>query len=281
LDVGWCGVDLSAFSQLQSLCWIAPNGAALDTLSSAIQRNSKQLRRLELDFVCWETLQGYLDILSTEGIQPQDWCAEFFGLTIQPSGLIFPVIRELSLTDVPIVPAMASAVNFDTLRSLTLLRCLGWDTFLTRATELNLPIRLKAFELHIIDATPHDWGRPVVEDFLISFKGLEHFFIDEPGQERTLEFWDEVTHHQPTLKRFVHHQRTATHNRCSFSSDAVVPTLSLLPDDMLRIQIDPFANQLHNLALEFLGLSCRPMNLVRTLARDSLIPGKLIILRTR
>lgn len=278
LDTGRCSVDLSGFSHLQSLCWIAPNGAALPTLSDGIQRNSKQLRHLELDFVCWETLKGYLDTLGTDEIQPKDWCAEFFGLTIQPPRLLFPVLRELSLTDVPLVAAMARAVNFETLRSLTLLRCLGWDSFLTRVTELNLPIRLKAFELHIIDPTPHDWGRPVVQDFLASSKGLDELFLDEPGQEHTLSFWDEVAHRQPTLKRFVHHQRTATHSRCSFSSDQVVYNLSLLPHDMLQIQRDPFANQLHNLPLEFLGLSCHPKDLVRTLSRNSPGPGKLIAL---
>ncbi|KAH6845437.1 hypothetical protein B0I37DRAFT_380127 [Chaetomium sp. MPI-CAGE-AT-0009] len=261
LDAGWCSVDLSSFSELQSLCWIAPNGPALDTLSSAIQRNSKRLQRLELDFVCWEELQDYLNSRSKEEIQQQDWCANFFGLTTQPSRLIFPAIRELSFTDLPLVADMACAVNFNTLTSLTLRRCLGWDGFLARATELKVPIRLRTFEMHIIDRTSDGWGRTVIEDFLNSCEGLEDLFIDEPGQGKTLSFWDNVAHRQPTLKKFVYHQRKAEYGRYSFSSEQVVPDLSLLPGEMDQIQDDPSANPLRNMDLELVGLSCHPERL--------------------
>ncbi|KAK3299269.1 uncharacterized protein B0H64DRAFT_387927 [Chaetomium fimeti] len=279
----WCAVDLSSFSQLQSLCWIAPNGLALDTLSTAIQRNSERLRRLELDFVCWESLRYYLDSRSEEKVQQEDWCAKFFGLTTQPARLIFPAIRELSFTDLPLMADVACAVNFGTLRSLTLRRCLGWDTFLARATELNLPVRLKTFELHIIDHTPDGWGRTVIQDFLNGFKGLEDFFIDEPEQGETLSFWDNVARHQPTLKKFVHHQRTAgqaAHSRVSFGSEEVVEDLSLLPREMDRIRDDPSANPLNNLDLGFIGLSCHP-NRLRSIVLPFVAKASLKVLHIR
>lgn len=262
---GWCDVDLSPFSQLQSLCWIAPNCAALNTLSSAIRRNSAGLQYLEVDFVCWETLVRYMERGDHQGIQPEAWSARFFGLGAQPPGIIFPDVRELSLTDVPLVAGLARAVNFGTLRSLTLRRCLGWADFLSRATELRLPIQLKTFEIVFVESTPHVLPRLVLGDFLRSFKGLEKFFIDEVHRKETLLLWDIVAHHQQTLKQFVHHQREEKNHRCFFGLFPVVRNLSLSEADLNRIQHYPLANPLHSLDLEFLGLSCHPTYLKRIL----------------
>ncbi|KAH6636903.1 hypothetical protein F5144DRAFT_469631, partial [Chaetomium tenue] len=180
--------------------------------------------------------------------------------------LIFPVIRELSLTDVPLAAGMARAVNFGTLRSLTLLRCQGWYVFLAWAIKLKLPIRLKTFGIHIIDNTSLVSNRLLIGAFLSSFKGLENLFIDEPERQGLLVFWDAVACHQPALKKFVHQQRTCPSDRYAFSSARVVPRLPLLNLEMLQLQRGPFAAQLCDLDLEFVGLPCRPLLLVPVLS---------------
>ncbi len=270
-EKGACKVDLSSLGQLQSLCWKAPNVYHFKALSDAIKRNSERLKKLELDFVDWPMLLEDLGLVgSDQDDGPQSSCASIvFGLTGQSPQLIFPAIRELSLTQVPLVAEMAGAINFDTLRSLTLRRCPSWDRFLTRVTERvtesGLLIRLKSLEIYECDNVTSGWGYGTIGRFLEAFDGLEELFIAYPGPEDTRGLWDHVTRHQATLTKFVHHQREVNIDDESPHYEKLqdLSDLALLTRDLRQMKEDPSTNPLSMLDLEFLGLCCVPERLVR------------------
>jgi hypothetical protein len=235
-------------------------------LSLAIERNSERLQNLELDFVNWPILQDDLGYESDDGDAAQKVvCRELFGLTEQPPLPIFPAIRELSLTQVPLVAAMARAINFDTLRSLTLRTCPDWHKFLTEAMELDLPTRLKRLEIQDCDNGSF-LGYDVIYDFLATFQGLEELFVSYMGPEPTLQLWNQVILHHATLKRLVHHQRTVNLDDESpyFEEMKDLPDLAILSEEIREIKGDPSQNPLARLDLDFIGLCCIPERLVRT-----------------
>lgn len=260
-------MDLSSLGQLQSLCWKAPSIGHLETLSDAIKGNSERLQKLELDFVDWQRVRNLDFPYTEEEDDAQYFCAvDVFGLTtgMQPPQPIFPTIRELSLTQVPVVAEMARAINFDTLTSLTLRRCPGWDKLLASVTELGLPIRLRKLEIYDCNNAPGGWGHETLGDFVGAFDGLEELFITEPGPEYTLELWDRVTRHQATLRKFVYHQRMVDlDDSPDYEKLQDNPyVLALVPGELRRMKEDPSQNPLATLDLDFLGLCCLPERLV-------------------
>ncbi|KAK3897443.1 AAA family ATPase, partial [Staphylotrichum tortipilum] len=190
-----------------------------------------------------------------------------FGLTAQsPQPIIFPSISTLSLTGVPLTAAMAHALGFNTLRSLTIRDCLGWREFLTRVAESGLPAQLKAFQICDRDGQDPEsgLGHTVIADFLSAFEGLEELFISHHGPEHALELWRRVAHHRATLKNFVYHRRAvsleqASSYRSLYSHDVL--DLGVLPEDVCRIEVDPLKNPLAALDLNFMGLCCVPQRL--------------------
>ena len=268
-----CLADLSSFGQLQSLRWRAPRYRDLPSLSLALERNSNHLRELELDLVKWGEIikqtPGYWE--HGYDMPTQVHCTEtIFGLARQLPGRgpIFAAIRELCLTAVLIVPDLASAINFGTLRCLTLRRCANWDTLFTQAFELGLSIRLTKLEICVVDdgydGSDLDFqkeGRVVLD----GIDGLEELFIAHDASQSSLDIWGRLVRHQATLKRLVHHKRQF-----------------LLPDDIRRegerwdledggvsdeelrqIEEDPARNPLSSLDLDFIGICCVPARLVR------------------
>jgi hypothetical protein len=228
------------------------------------------LQKLELDFVDWPKLRDYFDFMwgdEEDEIQTL-WGFAMFGLTRQAPRAIFPMIRELALSQVPLVAEMARAINFDTLRSLTLRMCPGTDDFLANVTGLGLSIRLKKFEVCDRDHESPGLSHENLEDFIGAFDGLEELFVTEPGPENALGFWKQVTCHQATLKKFAHHQMTVEPDEQfpRFERPRDLPDLGLLPRELRRLKEDPSQSPLATLDLEFLGLCCVPERLVRTRA---------------
>ncbi|KAK3897539.1 hypothetical protein C8A05DRAFT_19723, partial [Staphylotrichum tortipilum] len=154
-------IDLSSFVELRSLRWIGPHPAHLRTLSAALGRNSARLQHLELYFDSWREFRNPLRHWTT-GIDDelQRLCASrLFGLTAQfPQPILFPAISTLSLTGVPLTAAVAQALGFNTLWSLTIRECPGWREFLVWVVEAGLSVRLKAFEICDRDGQDPDSG---------------------------------------------------------------------------------------------------------------------------
>jgi hypothetical protein len=262
-DLGECRIDLSSLGQLQSLSWKGPEAEHLDTLSRAIERNSEQLQKLELDFVSWRRLLNSFGYFESDEEEDERQSFALFGLTRQAPRLIFPMIRELALSQVPLVAEMARAINFDTLRSLTLRMCPGSDDFLANVTELGISIRLKKLEV-CGDQGSLGLSRENLEDFIGAFDGLEELFVTESGPENTLGLWKQVARHQATLKKFAHHQMTVEVDDqfSRFVRPRDLPDLGLLPQEFRRLKEDPSQSPLATLGLEFLGLCCVPERLV-------------------
>jgi hypothetical protein len=138
-----CIMDLSALRQLRSLRWRAPGVRHFDTLCLAIGNNSERLQSLELDFIYLGDLMRDLE-LEYNPFDGFSWCENrVFGLARQSPHPLFPAIRELCLTQVPLDPAMARALNFDTLVSLRLRECPNAHHFLEHLLTLCRPIKLK------------------------------------------------------------------------------------------------------------------------------------------
>ncbi|KAK7755480.1 hypothetical protein SLS62_002410 [Diatrype stigma] len=180
-------------------------------------------------------------------------------LTGYPSQPFFPNIRVLSLSQVPLVAAMASAINFHTLRSLTLRKCLGWDHFLKGILERKGPINLKTLEIQY-DDEGMGLEEYVIGSFLDAFEGLEELFVSMPGPHDSIRFWNHLAHHRETLRKLADHQRTVNTDEDSpaFERDEDVPDLGIFGRQLRRIKKDPSQNPLARLDLECLGLPCLP-----------------------
>ncbi|KAF5635326.1 AAA family ATPase [Fusarium tjaetaba] len=259
---GECEIDLSPFSSLQSLSWRGPTSDNLHALTVALRNNSTHLRNLELDFLNWHELREYLgyygdDEDDLDGTKEINYFADVvLGLNRHSPRPLFPRIRVLSLSQVPLSTAMAHAFNFETLSSLMLRMCPNCHQFLKRVMQLNHPIKLKRLEIQ-------EWSETFVLDYLNAFEGLEELFVGEAGPTSALELWGHVAHRHPNLKRFVGHQRMINTNEDSphFERACDVPDLGISGHSMHRIKEDPSQNPLAKLDLEFIGIPCMPKRL--------------------
>lgn len=266
-----CDIELSSFCKLQSLSWRAPNAVNIEALSVVIPKNSAHLQKLELDFVNWPELRDSLALYSDDEDENDITAENYFAaqvlrLNIRSPRILLPAIRVLSLSQVPLVAEMASAINFDTVASLTLRSCPAWDKFLGRVLELNLPIKLRALEIQESDDVASGWGEHILASFLDAFEGLEELSISHLGPTDAIELWDHTIHHQTTLKRFVYHQRIINidDESSNLEEEEDFPYLTILGPSMQRIRENPLQNPLARLDLECIGLACIPGRLVST-----------------
>ncbi|RYO86791.1 hypothetical protein DL764_008959 [Monosporascus ibericus] len=267
-----CGpaADLSPFRHLQSLCWKAPTIDNLETLSDAIRLNAARQQKLDLDFVDWPDLR---QSLGYESDDEEDEAQSYFAdIVLELNGRsprpYFPDIRVLSLSQVPLNAAMALAINFNTLVSLTLRKCPSWDKFLERVLERNYSIRLRTLEIQDSESASQGFGRFVLGDFLDAFEGLEELSIIEPGPADSIEVWNHAAHHRATLKKFVYHQRIVRivdlDEESPYFEEHDLPNLAIIGPQMRQIKEDPSQNPLARLDLECIGLACVPDRLSRS-----------------
>ncbi|OAQ61376.1 hypothetical protein VFPBJ_11458 [Purpureocillium lilacinum] len=144
-----CSIDLSSFRQLRSLTWKAPNPIHLDALFVAIRTNG---------IFC-----------DHEDTAAQNFLVQgLLGPDHRLSPLVLPDIRTLVLSQVPVTASLAKMISFESLVSLTLRNCPGWDTFLARAARLKCRIQLTTFELHSETVSPL-WTQSTLVEFLGAF----------------------------------------------------------------------------------------------------------------
>ena len=262
-------LDLSSFLHLQNLHWKAIHVRDVDALSLAIRLNKAHLRTLELDFVDWQEFRLGLDLSSDEeeendeGTSPAGsfFADHVLGLSRHQPRLLLPQLRVLSLTQVPLVAAMAHAINFDTLRSLTLRMCPGWCDFVETALECRVSLRLIALEIQETDGVSSASGDYIIQDLLNAFEGLGELFISQSGPVGPLALWNTIARCHPTLRRFVHHQRTININEDApnFEEEHDLGDLAIFGRDVRIMREDPLRNNpLARLNLECIGLCCLP-----------------------
>ncbi|PGH18272.1 hypothetical protein AJ79_00611 [Helicocarpus griseus UAMH5409] len=130
-------------------------------------------------------------------------------------------LRSLSLNYLwfgPFVHDMGLLTVIGQLRSLKLLHCAYTLFFLEEVVKQNIVVRLKSFEIGLSEMAElvvfrgdaQTTPQKVLEDFLLSFDGLEELYIwgliQRPGSPRvTLE--NGILNHKSTLRRLVHHWR--------------------------------------------------------------------------
>ncbi|KAG8405735.1 hypothetical protein J3458_021673 [Metarhizium acridum] len=158
---------------------------------------------------------------------------------------------------------MTDVINFDILVSLTLRICLGWDRFLQRVIQLNVPMNLKTLEIQESSSVSCSWTEDILADFLNAFEGLEELYISHVRPVPGLGFWNRIIHRHTTLKRFVHHQRTIDIDDESphFEEEHDLSDLAILGRELRQIKEAPSQNPLAWLNLEFIGLACVPERL--------------------
>ena len=262
-------VDLSPFRELRHLRWRAPSAHHLDALSSAIRQNAAHLESLDLDFVRWRRL--WRDLCDDEDTDAFDAGTErryFSDQVLRLDGHsprpLFPVIRVLSLSQVPLSPELARAINVDALECLTLRMCPAWGDFLSELAGPHTRVRLNTLEIQS-SAGQADTAESAdaLRSFLASFQGLRELAIWTPGPLGTLQLWDVVARHHATLRRFVYHQRVDCAN---IRMEQDLPDLGVRRRALESIRIDPAENPLAQLDLEFVGLACAPKRLVSSAA---------------
>ncbi|KAJ4328089.1 hypothetical protein N0V84_001457 [Fusarium piperis] len=274
------GVELSSFRHLLNLAWKGLRPQHLKPLCIILRNNATQLKSLELDFL------SLIDIFSNNqdgqddsnsgtsgdasdgevgksltGVKKSSFFASIIlDVDSKSPSLLFPNIRVLSLSQVPLTRSLASVFNFDTLVSLKLRLCSCWDVFIRRVLKLNRPIKLKTLEIQDSDAVSDDLGHEVILDFVNAFAGLEELFVCHPGPISALELWEIIASRHTTLKRLACHQTTVGRNLESpaFSQVCDLADLGICGRDMRRIKKDPSKNPLSELDLEFIGLACIP-----------------------
>jgi hypothetical protein len=242
-------------------------------LGIAVRANTAHLQKLRLDFLSWRQLGDNLGYFSDDNDDDDDddddggscrqryFVDDILRLDDNAPGPLFPQIRVLHLSSVPLVATVAHAINFDTLVSLTLRVCPGYDDLLSEVLKLRCPIKLKALEIQ--EATTglrmEHFYEYALRDFLDSFEGLEELFINQQGPQDSIRSWKGIARRHATLKRFVHHQRTVDLDEDSpyFEEEIDLPNLAIRDLD-----IDPNENPLSSLDLEFVGLACVPELLV-------------------
>ncbi|KAJ3459153.1 hypothetical protein MRS44_015226 [Fusarium solani] len=201
------GVNLSSFRQLLNFTWKGLCPDHMQPLSVVLQNNSAHLKSLELDFVNLLEIFNIHDSLdhddsdasnssddqddrmsnissdASEGEddnvrrmrKPRFFASTILGVDPNSPTLLFPRIRVLSLSLVPLTAGMAPVFNFDTLVSLKLRLCPPWDVFIKRVLKLNRPIKLRTLEIH------DDDNEVIILDLVDAFEGLEELFLSYAG----------------------------------------------------------------------------------------------------
>lgn len=221
----------------------------------------------------WQQFRYTLDLSSDEedgNDEVTSMAGRFFadhilGLHRRRPRPLLPQLRVLNLTQVPLVAAIAHAINFDTLRSLTLRMCPGWCDFVKTTLELRVPLQLIALEIQETDNVSRGLGEDIIQDLLNGFEGLEDLFISQVGPLDTLGLWSIIARRHPTLRRFVHHQRTVNveEEALNFEEEHDIADLGLYGRDVRIMREDPWRNNpLARLSLECIGLCCLPERLV-------------------
>lgn len=261
-----CDIDLSSFRLLQSLSWKGPNAEHLGSLSFALLSNAEILRKITLDFMNWPDLAHDLGYETDEEVETSDYfLRSILKFNKRSPSPLFPKLRLLSLSQVPLGKAMARVTDFSTLSSLTLRQCPDWHEFLEEVLKLKQPIHLRSLETQTTLGDSARLGELALRDLLTSFKGLQELYISEAGALDTIELWQRVAiHHRASLRKFVYHQRAVNVDEDSplFGGEHDLPDLGISGHQMRHIKEDDSRNPLADLDLECLGLSCTPERLV-------------------
>lgn len=158
-------IDLSAFHHLLNLSW---RGLSLDNLkvfAAALKNNKPHLQTLELDLVDWPHMRkalGYRnDAERVHGLPARDYIDKMvLGLDIRSPQITVPNLHTLVLSHVPMNTTLVQAIDFEVLRSLTIMSCPHWYIFVLAVGWRQVPVKLKKLEIQ------ESWPRLVQQPML-------------------------------------------------------------------------------------------------------------------
>ncbi|KAM5447010.1 hypothetical protein MaudCBS49596_006190 [Microsporum audouinii] len=247
----WNGYNLTPFTKLTSLSWhgFRPD---IDFISiwKCFSVCSHQLTCLDLDFYS-------LAIDPDRNFLVQDDGGSNLRAILRPlSGErqpFFPDLQELSLASIPLpseANELVSAFGFQSLRSLKLRFCPGWEELLAHLTSLKRPIYLETLEIQSANYFAEEL-ESTIPDFLNVVKGLKEIFISTRYTGSVVLIWHAIFQHHLTFKNFVHHSRSFGDIRAE-------------PHDIQNDSLDIFTylaeflgiNQFGNLDLGCVGFCC-------------------------
>ncbi|KAF9766324.1 hypothetical protein IL306_001279 [Fusarium sp. DS 682] len=265
-------VDLLAFRQLHYLRWRGPTFDNLKAFAAALKNNKAHLQTLELDIVEWQLMRmtlGYQnDDQRIHRPRARDCMARgVFGLDTRSPRIAFPNLHTLILSHVPLTATLAQAVDFETLRSLTIRLCPQWYDFVLEMTSRDIQVKLKKLEIQELwpkndnEDEICDEEDPV-EALVNSFGGLEELYLDQVGDMFSKYTWENVCAHGSTLKRFANHSRFYAEDLDDWTD---LSDMMIKERDKELWRDDPTSSPFYELNLDFLGLSCKPIHLLDTL----------------
>lgn len=297
------GLALGSLNCLKTISWTGLRTRKdIVALGAAVRNNARGLRGLTLDFIRWDRVtshwgrMGYPDLYVSRLV---------FQVEPTSASLQYPALTTFSLSGLDITSyaqGLACATRAPSLRSITLRRCSGWDSFLHFFVDPESELTLDSLEIyqpvHFHDPVDAD---VVVREFLNSARGLQNVYVSVPGPCDTKSLWRTIAaRYSSTLRRFVYHVRAVDPDDESdnFEEEKDMNDLGLVSEsfwnqvfggdtkfdrdeldrdesddgesDELRLDHGAWfdeqsPNPLGDLQLECIGLACRPFRLVRLL----------------
>ncbi|KAK0666810.1 hypothetical protein QBC41DRAFT_325147 [Cercophora samala] len=277
------GEDLRLpFTQLSRINLNSLPRSYLLPVRSLLETNRRQLRDLQIEDLADGCSLEEL-FYGKEGCQDatnEDPANESDEKSAANPAVLFPSLATLSLRGIVLTKRVDRAFNLSGLRALTLRHCSQSSGFLERAMTTKSSPQLKTFEFKSdhgsgdedYDSDSDEKETNTVNDFLLSFEGLNNLFIgfarDLCGTEDSDYFhplWSTVGHHGSTLKKLVIHQRGIWRGRsCSFGIERNIDHILDVNDNLgiperiiNKWMMDSSTNPLSALPkLECLGLPC-------------------------
>ncbi|KAL9561901.1 hypothetical protein ACKAV7_013824 [Fusarium commune] len=145
-------IYLSPFHHLLDLSWRGSSSYNLKVFAAALKNNKSHFRTLELDLFDWPHMRkalGYRnDAERVHGFPVRDYIDKMvLGLDISSPQITFPNLHTLVLSHVPMTTTLVQAIDFEVLRSLTILSCPHWYIFVLAVERRQVPVKLKKLEI--------------------------------------------------------------------------------------------------------------------------------------
>ncbi len=204
------GLALGSLNCLKTISWTGLRTRNdVVALGAAVRNNARHLLGLTLDFIHWGRVtshwgrMGYPDLYVSRLV---------FQVEQTSASLQYPALTTLSLSGLDITSyaqGLACTTRAPSLRSITLRRCPGWDSFLHFLVDPESELTLDSLEIYQpVHCHGPDDADVVVREFLNSARGLQNVYMSVPGPCDTKSLWRTIAaRYSSTLRRFVYHVR--------------------------------------------------------------------------
>ncbi|GAD93097.1 Kelch repeat protein [Paecilomyces variotii No. 5] len=278
--------DLGSFKKLKRLSWTGLHSKVeWLALRECFETASSQLTYLELDAVSWNRVKYH-----PSGIPNPEAFLVHEVLKPQPGEgrVVFPNLKYMRLSAISFKSTalqMASICCFESLRSLKLRFCPGWNEFLNHIVSSHPTIRLETLEIQsLVDYDRTFNTDETISKFIDACQGLRELCIMVPESfSDTGKIFHSILHHNDTLKNLAFHQRDIIHMDTYplvLKRQRDVPDFSFWPARSKGCSMLHSQNPLLDLELECIGICCVP-ELLKTIVSPLAEKSSLKLLHVR